>query len=314
MKKQSILVGVVASTMILTGCNLLNPNNNGNNNQSGNQNNTQANGQNNQQNTGNSNNAQSNQNTQSNQQNNNNQSSHVYPKNTREYYAQIWLTVRDNIEIFDEWSLTYDVYDVSGNPVNPYNPTSSAILPAGTVLLSSNPTAGGSIIFVDNNDGTITVYDVPSHFQDHRWDEDEFSMRESQKIMNNGQTYQIKNSSESDIAYVANYIMNSTPKKLDSPDLSSSSSSDSDSNDTDSSESSSSSSGTKVTRSNVIDLVEDYEGHYLDTDTYTFKEPEQMPDGRWGFSILDKSGNLVGSYIIDTDGTVTKYDEKGRQI
>ncbi|PNZ80127.1 zinc ribbon domain-containing protein [Staphylococcus microti] len=69
----------------------------------------------------------------------------------------------------------------------------------------------------------------------------------------------------------------------------------------------------RVTRSNVIDLVEDYEGHYLDTSTYTFKEPEQRADGSWGFSILYKSsGRLAGSYIVDPDGTVTKYDEKGR--
>ena len=62
----------------------------------------------------------------------------------------------------------------------------------------------------------------------------------------------------------------------------------------------------------MIDLVEDYEGHYLDTSTYTFKEPEQRADGSWGFSILYKSGRLAGSYIVDSDGTVTKYDEKGR--
>lgn len=43
--------------------------------------------------------------------------------------------------------------------------------------------------------------------------------------------------------------------------------SDSDSDDSDSS------SG-EVTRDNVIDKVESYEGHTLDTDTYTYKEPE----------------------------------------
>ena len=31
----------------------------------------------------------------------------------------------------------------------------------------------------------------------------------------------------------------------------------------------------EVTRSNVIDKVESYEGHKLDTDTYTYKEPEK---------------------------------------
>ncbi|SUM56505.1 lipoprotein [Staphylococcus microti] len=78
-----------------------------------------------------------------------------------------------------------------------------------------------------------------------------------------------------------------------------------------SSSSSSSSSSIKVTRENVIDLVEDYEGHLLDTNTYTYKEPAQLGDGSWGFSFLDKAGNLAGSYIVSADGVVTKYDEKG---
>ena len=31
-----------------------------------------------------------------------------------------------------------------------------------------------------------------------------------------------------------------------------------------------------MTRDNVIDKVEEYEGHTLDTDTYTYKEPEKI--------------------------------------
>jgi hypothetical protein len=42
--------------------------------------------------------------------------------------------------------------------------------------------------------------------------------------------------------------------------------------------------------------------------TYTYKEPEQDENGDWGFSILDKNGDLVGSYIVTSDGIVTKYD------
>lgn len=71
------------------------------------------------------------------------------------------------------------------------------------------------------------------------------------------------------------------------------------------------SSSEKVTRENVIDKVEDYEGHKLDTSTYTYKEPEQNSDGDWGFSFVDKNGDLAGSYIVTADGDVTKYDENG---
>lgn len=67
----------------------------------------------------------------------------------------------------------------------------------------------------------------------------------------------------------------------------------------------------EVTRDNVMDLVEDYEGESLDTDTYTYKEPEQKSDGSWGFAFYTKDSELAGSYIVDEDGDVTKYDEDG---
>ncbi|AMY05829.1 hypothetical protein CD149_05005 [Staphylococcus condimenti] len=87
---------------------------------------------------------------------------------------------------------------------------------------------------------------------------------------------------------------------------------ESDSSNDSESESNSSDSGEKVTRANVIDKVEDYEGHNLDTSTYTYKEPEQKSDGSWGFSFVDKSGNLAGSYIVHSDGSVEKFDAKGQ--
>ncbi|PTJ27984.1 hypothetical protein BU035_05515 [Staphylococcus simulans] len=78
------------------------------------------------------------------------------------------------------------------------------------------------------------------------------------------------------------------------------------------SESHSSTSEGKVTRANVIDKVEEYEGHQLDTSTYTYKEPEQLDGGKWGFSFVDKSGDLAGSYIVNADGSVEKFDSKGQ--
>ncbi|RAA65321.1 zinc ribbon domain-containing protein, partial [Burkholderia multivorans] len=73
------------------------------------------------------------------------------------------------------------------------------------------------------------------------------------------------------------------------------------------------SSDEKVTRENVIDVVESFEGSTLDTDTYTYKEPEKDGDD-WGFSFTDKDGDLAGSYIIEPDKYVTKYDEDGEEI
>lgn len=83
-------------------------------------------------------------------------------------------------------------------------------------------------------------------------------------------------------------------------------SSESDSNDESSTEE-------PVTKDNVIDKVEEYEGELLDTETYTYKEPEKTDDGGWGFSFTDENGDLAGSYIVDEDGNVTKYDENGEE-
>lgn len=91
---------------------------------------------------------------------------------------------------------------------------------------------------------------------------------------------------------------------------------DSEMDDFDSSESDSSDdsiSEEPVTRENVIDKVEEYEGEPLDTETYTYKEPEKTDDGDWGFSFTDENGDLAGSYTVDEDGIVTKYDEDGEE-
>ena len=87
--------------------------------------------------------------------------------------------------------------------------------------------------------------------------------------MKNGQTKKIKNALDSDIEKVASYITSDTPRQPEHYD--SSNSDDSSSEDSDSS-----SSDETVTRDNVIDKVEEYEGHTLDTDTYTYKEPEKI--------------------------------------
>ena len=224
-------------------------------------------------------------------------------KNTKEYFAKIWLTARNDADdIFYEEDHTYEPVDMSGEPINPYNEDASEVYPEGTVVLSPSVTALGHITFKDNNDGTVTFYDVPSHFQDHRWTEDGYSKQETARILKNGQTKKIKNALDSDIEKVASYITSDTPRQPEHYD--SSNSDDSSSEDSDSS-----SSDETVTRDNVIDKVEEYEGHTLDTDTYTYKEPEKNSDGDWGFSFTDKDGELAGSYIVTSDGSVTKYDE-----
>lgn len=74
-------------------------------------------------------------------------------------------------------------------------------------------------------------------------------------------------------------------------------------------------SGITITRDNVIDYVESYEGHNLDTGNYKFNEPEEKEDGTWGFAFYDKeTRDLAGSYTINDSGKVVKYDEDGEII
>lgn len=230
-------------------------------------------------------------------------------KNSKEYFARVWLTARNDVDnIFKEDSMNYTPIDLSGEPINPYNKKASKVYPDGTIVLSPNYTFLGHVTFKDNGDGTVTFYDVPSHFQGRLWDEDDYTKNETTRILNNGETKQLANPSEAKLDEVANHITSDTPEQPEEFDTYTESSSDDTSSEKDTS------SDEKVTRANVIDKVEDYEGHQLDTDTYTYKEPEQDENGDWGFSILDKNGDLVGSYIVTSDGVVTKYDEHGDPI
>lgn len=216
--------------------------------------------------------------------------------NSPQHFAKVWVSVLENEGGSVDASKTkIEHKDVSGEVLNPYNENASATYPNGTQALYGSPTAAGQVIYKDNNDGTVDVYNVPSHFQDKRWDEDDYSQSESNRILNNPKTVKLQDLSQNEINAWTSVISESNSS-------SESSSSDDSSNDSDSG---------SVTRENVIDKVEDYEGHTLDTSEYTYKEPEQQDNGDWGFSFTDKDGELAGSYIIDSDGDVTKYDENG---
>lgn len=71
---------------------------------------------------------------------------------------------------------------------------------------------------------------------------------------------------------------------------------------------------TVITRDNVFDAVEAFEGiDKVDTDKTIWKEPEKKDD-TFGFSYTDKNGKLLGSYNVREDGYVESFDEKGNKI
>ncbi|WP_191092301.1 MULTISPECIES: hypothetical protein [unclassified Mammaliicoccus] len=220
--------------------------------------------------------------------------------NSDEYYAKVWLTALPSYRNMDESEMNADLqfHNLEGEYLNPYNKANTVKYPKGMYLLAGSPTAAGQVVYKNNGDGTISIYNVPSHFQDRRWlEDDEYSQQESEKILNNPKVVKLYDASDEQIAKTVKMFNGSTSMNDGS---------DSDSDDDSNSE--------KVTRENVIDKVESYEGSLLDTDKYTYKEPEKTDEGKWGFSFEDKDGNLAGSYIIDDDGKVTEYDENGEEV
>lgn len=214
---------------------------------------------------------------------------------SNEYYAKVWLTAlpsyRDSGD--SEMDAELEHQNIEGDLLNPYNEENTVKYPKGVQRLAGTPTAAGQVVYKNNGDGTISIYDVPSHFHDERWlEDDDYSQRKSEDIINSPKVVKLYNASNDEIEQTVEMFDGSN------------SNDDSDSED----------SFEKVTRENVIDKVESYEGSTLDTDTYTYKEPEKTDDGKWGFSFEDKEGNLAGSYIIDDDGEVTEYDEDGGKV
>jgi len=214
---------------------------------------------------------------------------------SNEYYAKVWLTAlpsyRDSGD--SEMDAELEHQNIEGDLLNPYNEENTVKYPKGVQRLAGTPTAAGQVVYKNNGDGTISIYDVPSHFHDERWlEDDDYSQRKSEDIINSPKVVKLYNASNDEIEQTVEMFDGSN------------SNDDSDSED----------SFEKVTRENVIDKVESYEGSTLDTDTYTYKEPEKTDDGKWGFSFEDKEGNLAGSYIIDDDGEVTEYDEDGDKV
>ncbi len=299
MKKQLFSGLVLMSVVLLSGC-TISVGGDSNDDKSS-ENAQKSESQDNQSNDSNSNNSNK---DESNDGNNHesNQDNNTSNENTNsdEYYAKVWLTALPSYRNMDESEMNADLqfHNLEGEYLNPYNKANTVKYPKGMYLLAGSPTAAGHVVYKNNGDGTISIYNVPSHFQDERWlEDDEYSQQESERILNNPKVVKLYDASDEQIARTVKMFNGST--SMDDG-------SDSDSDDDSSSE--------KVTRENVIDKVESYEGSLLDTDKYTYKEPEKTDEGKWGFSFEDKDGNLAGSYIIDDDGKVTEYDENGEEV
>ncbi|WP_226672180.1 hypothetical protein [Rossellomorea aquimaris] len=81
-----------------------------------------------------------------------------YPSDKIEY-ARVWLQVTGNQDVGE-----LNVRHISaGEKLNPYDEESVAY-PEDVIVLSGKAMADGIVTYSGNGDGTINVYDVPSHW------------------------------------------------------------------------------------------------------------------------------------------------------
>lgn len=97
--------------------------------------------------------------------------------------------------------------DMSGKPVNPSLPDHSAHYPAGTKALHGNVNAAGHVVFKDNGDGTITLYDAPMHFSGPWATDKAYSERESQNILNQAKVVKVYEGDPALIDEVASHVV-----------------------------------------------------------------------------------------------------------
>ncbi|MBM7605302.1 hypothetical protein JOC75_003325 [Metabacillus crassostreae] len=95
-------------------------------------------------------------------------------------YARVWLQLGPNQEI-DELNVRRIP---AGEPVNIYDET-SANYPSDVVTLEGSRSVDGSVTYSGNGDGTINVYNVPSHWASPAQVEENFMKDYTEDIINN---------------------------------------------------------------------------------------------------------------------------------
>ncbi|WP_010096131.1 hypothetical protein [Ornithinibacillus scapharcae] len=93
-------------------------------------------------------------------------------------YARIWLQLGPNQEI-DELNVRHIS---AGEPVNIYDET-SATYPKDVVTLEGSRSVDGSVTYSSNGNGTINVYNVPSHWASPAQVEENFMKEYTEDII-----------------------------------------------------------------------------------------------------------------------------------
>jgi predicted small secreted protein len=106
-------------------------------------------------------------------------------------YAKVWLTFAKGST--DNYISALDVsHESAGSPVGNGRAAGAVGFPQAVTEIIAMPLAGGGITYADNGDGTITVYEVPLHFQDRRFMEPAFGKQFTQSLIEHAVTENVQ--------------------------------------------------------------------------------------------------------------------------
>lgn len=109
-------------------------------------------------------------------------------------YARVWLEVIGKTDI-DELIVSKRL---KGDPINRYEET-SATYPEDVVVLSATVVADGLVVYSSNGNGTITLYEVPYHWQQGILAEGETWAQYTSDIVKNRSIVPIGTGNEEDV-------------------------------------------------------------------------------------------------------------------
>ena len=86
----------------------------------------------------------------------------------------------------------------AGAPVASVSADKTVTFPTDVTVLTGTPLAEGMLTYHDNGNGTITVYDVPTHFQDPAWNNPDSAKQMAQHIVDTAHTVNVSGVSDGD--------------------------------------------------------------------------------------------------------------------
>ncbi|AUO09771.1 hypothetical protein [Priestia megaterium] len=116
-------------------------------------------------------------------------------------YARIWLQLGPNQEI-DELNVRHIS---AGEPVNIYDDT-SANYPKDVVTLEGSRSVDGSVTYSSNGNGTINVYNVPSHWSSSAQVDKDFMKNYTEDIIQNAKLVHVDPGEDKKIIELINIL------------------------------------------------------------------------------------------------------------